>query len=168
MRSTLRKTLEEAKRDHNQGDKRTEELKHELAVIGEKIQQTLQKITKEAETSTDVAAEQHAKLKQAATLDILQTEMLRLAALYHRQVDVDTIQRFIREQRSIIGDSMEKSAKKPSLVSLDTQIGELHQTMQKERARVLQNARKDWIKFWISVTLGLTSLIISLYALFLR
>ncbi|PID31741.1 hypothetical protein CR970_04195 [Candidatus Saccharibacteria bacterium] len=167
LRSTLQKTLEEAKKDQNQGDKRTKELEHELTVIGKKIKQTLQKITAEAEASTDPEAERHAKLKQAATLDILQIEMLRLAALYHRQIDVDIIRRFIREQRSIIGGSMEETTKEPSLVSLDEQISELHKTMQKERARVRQNARKDWIKFWVSVIIGLTSLAISLYAIFM-
>ncbi len=60
---------------------------------------------------------------------------------------------------------MEVTTKKPSLVSLDTQISLLHETLTEERLRVRRNAQKDWAKFWISVTIGLISLGVSIYAL---
>ncbi len=165
LRSGLERVVSRAQHSKNKGELRTIELQNELKQIGQKIKDTLDKITKEAENSDDTAAAIRAQAKEAATLEILQVEMVRLAALYHRQSDVELIQRFVREQHDIIGTSMTATAKKPSLVSLDTQIGQLHETMAEERSRVRRNARKDWIKFWVSVTIGLVSLGISLYAL---
>ena len=168
LKSSLEQILDTAKKSKNQGDKRTEELRVELRDIHKRIKETLEKINREAETSTDAAAQLKAQSKQEATLEILQAEMVRLAALYHRQSDVEMIQHFIRDQRAIIGTSMEATARKPSLVSLDTRIGQLYEAMAEERANVRRNARKDWIKFWVSVTIGLFSLSISIYALAFR
>lgn len=168
LRPSLERILERAKNSTNRGDERTDELKRELRDIDKRIKKTLERITKEAESSDDRDALQHAQHKQTATFEILQTELVRLAALYHRQSDVELIQHFIREQRMVISDSMEATSRKPSLTSLDTQISELHNTLAEEHARVHRNARKDWIKFWVSVTIGLISLGISVYALTLR
>lgn len=168
LRTSLDKIVKRAKKSKKRGDERTAELHAELADIESRIKLTLEKISREAKTSTEVDAEYHAIAQQNATLDILQAEMVRLAALYHREIDVEAIQRFIKEQRAAIGTSMEAIAKKPSLVSLDTQIGKLHENMAEERARVRRNARKDWIKFWVSVAIGFVSLSVSIYALSVR
>lgn len=168
LRSSLERIVQRAKKSNKRGDERTAELHAELADIDKRIKTTLDKIHQEAETSTESDAEYRAQAQQAATLEILEAEMVRLAALYHRAIDVETIQHFIRDQHASIGSSMQAIANKPSLVSLDTQIGKLHETMAEERARVRQNARKDWIKFWVSVAIGIVSLSVSIYALSLR
>lgn len=165
LRPSLDMILQRAKNSEKRGSARTAELRVELRDIEKRIKSTLEEINQEEQSSSESDAEFRAQAKQAATLEILQTEMVRLAALYHREIDVDTIQHFIREQRAIISTSMEVTARKPSLLSLDTQIGQLHETMAEERARVRLNARKDWIKFWVSVTVGLLSLSVSIYAL---
>lgn len=168
LRTSLERIVQRAKKSNKRGSERTAELQNELIDIKKRIELTLEKIDREEQASTEADAEYRAQAQQAATLEILQAEMVRLAALYHREIDVETIQHFIREQRATIGASMEATARKPSLVSLDTQIGKLHETMAEERARVRQNARKDWLKFWISVTIGAISLSVSIYALSLR
>lgn len=168
LRPSLEHILERAQNSTNRGSERTDELKHELRDIDKRVKKTLDRITKEAESSTDRNADEHARAKQTATFEILETELVRLAALYHRQSDVEMIQHFIREQRMVISDSMEATTKKPSLVSLDNQISQLHDTLAEERVRVRRNAHKDWIKFWVSVSIGLISLGISVYALAFR
>lgn len=168
LRTSLERIVQRAKKSNKRGSERTAELQAELADIKKRIGLTLEKIDREEQASTEADAEYRAQAQQAATLEILQAEMVRLAALYHREIDVETIQHFIREQRATIGASMEAAARKPSLVSLDTQIGKLHETMAEERARVRRNARKDWIKFWVSVGIGVVSLSVSIYALSLR
>ncbi|HTK39412.1 MAG TPA: hypothetical protein VL362_00935 [Patescibacteria group bacterium] len=165
LRPALERTIERAKHNHDKGEERTRELMRELADIDKRIRITLEKISHEAKHSTTSDAILRAQAKEEATLEILQVEMVRLAALYHRQSDVDIIQHFIREEHSLIGASIEATSNNPSLVSLDSQISQLHETMAEERARVRQNAHKDWIKFWVSVTIGIFSLGVSVYAL---
>lgn len=165
LRRSFERVIDQAKRSTKSGEKRTAELESELRDISKQIKRTLKRINGEAKRSTDADADKRAQALQVDTLEILQTEMVRLAALHHRQSDVQQISHFIREQRGIIGASIEHGTDNPSLESLDSQISQLHATIAQERVSARRNLRRDWIKFWISILIGGTSLALGLYAL---
>lgn len=135
-------------------------------MIEKQIEQTLIDINEEVEN--DPSAEYSSKVtaKLERTTQLLTSELMRLSAIYHRQVDTARIRKFLNQQQEIIRTSMDDGA--DASLSLDDRVNDLHKLMATERQRVTKAEAMDRMKFTISLAIGLTSLCISIYALWIR
>jgi len=145
----------------------SKDLENELVRIEKRVNQTLRDINKEAKHDDSPDNEAKIQKKLDETTNILTGEMVQLTARYHRQKDIATIRSFLNRQRDAVHTSMRGPDDEGKLAtdSLNTRIDDLHDLMQIERKRITQAARKERLKFLVSVFLGATSLLIGMYAL---
>jgi hypothetical protein len=159
--------LVHTKKNTHSGVALSNDLKSELSRIEKRVAQTLRTINKEAETDDSPDNEVKIEKKLEQTTKLLTDEMVQLTALYHRQKDIALIRSFLNRQRDVIHASMRgpNDEGKMATGSLDTRIEDLHGLMQIERKRISQAARKERLKFLVSLLIGLTSLALGMYAL---
>lgn len=160
------RVLKHAKQNHHVGKARTADLEEELARIDKRVQATLTKINKEAEKSDTPDDDAKVTAKLERTTRLLTSEMMELSAIYHRQSDVDRIRRFLNKQQEIIDASMDGS--KEATGTLDGRISAMHKLMATERSRVAQTAHRERVKFFLSISIAVLSLSISVYALWFQ
>lgn len=167
LRSFLDAVLLRARKNTHHGDSRSKDLANDLLRIEARVQETLEAINKEAKHSDSPNDEARVLLKLDKTTQLLTNEMMQLAAVYHRQKDVTLIRRFLNEQHEIIRQSVahSDSTDDTNTKSLDGRIAELHRLMYDERERVGSATHRERVKFLLSITVGLLSLVISVYAL---
>lgn len=159
----LHALLRHARHDESNGDERTKKLEEDLQRIAGRVDETLVQINKEAEESDSPDSDARIRAKLERTMQILDEELMLLAAIYHRQKDVNKIKSFLGEQREIISQSMDGGEE--GTASLDNRIEELHKLMAAERLRIKRSARSERLKFMISLAIALASLSLSVYAL---
>lgn len=166
LRALFDQVVHRAKRNEHVGAARSADLEKELDRIAKRVHQTLVIINKEAEKdpSPEQVTKVTAKLEQ--TTELLTSELMRLSAMYHRQIDTARIRRFLSEQQEIVRTSMDDGEE--SSVTLDENVAQLHSMMADERRRVSRNEQKERAKFVISLSIALASLSLSIYALWLR
>lgn len=167
LRRQLNRLTHDATKTDVSGAERDKILDEELRRIGVQVKQALTRINKEVDKSKTLDEDALLQSKLEKTIDILTNELMQLAAAYHRQKDVVKIRQFLAEQREVISKAMggESAADRPKMASLDTRMEELHKLMSEERLRIKRASQKEALKFWVSVTIGLISLTISLIAL---
>ncbi len=162
----LNDVVNRAKRNTHRGAARSADLEKELSKIDSRVKQTLNRINKEASRDDSIESISRAAAKLEDTTNLLTSELMRLSAVYHRQIDTARIRRFLSEQQEIIRTSMDGGIE--SSLTLDGRVEELHKLMAEERARVSKAQRIERTKFVISVSIALISLAISIYALWLK
>lgn len=166
LRMFLNETVNRAKRNTHSGAARSADLEKELVDIGKRVEQTLERINKEAEKDVSPEASSRAAAKLERTTKLLTSELMRLSAIYHRQIDTARIRSFLSEQQEIVRTSMDDGAE--ASLTLDGRVAELHKLMAEERGRISKAERIERSKFLVSVSIALISLGISVYALWLR
>jgi len=156
-----------AKKNQHSGQALSKDLVAELVRIEKRVMQTLRTINKEFENDDTPGNEEKIQKKLDDTTNLLTGEMVQLTARYHRQKDIATIRSFLNRQRDAVHDSLRgpEDEGKSASHSLNNRIDDLHDLMQVERKRITQAARKERLKFLVSVLLGATSLLIGMYAL---
>lgn len=162
----LNDVINRAKRNTHKGAARSADLEKELVEIAKQVYQTLEQINKEAEMDTSIEASSKVASKLERTTQLLTSELMRLSAIYHRQIDTARIRSFLTEQQELIRTSMDDGTE--ASLTLDGRITELHKLMAEERARISKAVHVERNKFFISVSIALLSLALSIYALWFR
>lgn len=162
----LNDVVQRAKQNEHSGEARSRDLENELTEIAKRIDETLAEINKEAEADTLPESSGKVAAKLERTTKLLTSELMRLSAVYHRQIDTARIRKFLNQQQEIIRTSMDDG--EDASLSLDDRVTELHSLMAAERGRVSRAERRERTKFLVSLSVALVSLGISAYALWLR
>lgn len=161
----LKDSIDRAKHNTHTGATRSADLELELTAIAKQVDKTLDQINKEAEKDTSIEATTKVAAKLERTTQILTAELMRLSAIYHRQIDTARIRSFLSEQQELIKTSMDDGAE--ASLTLDGRITDLHRLMAEERARISKAELRERRKFIISLSIALLSLSISIYAVWL-
>ena len=170
LRDFLDKSVERAKHNTHTGDVRTHDLQVELERIGKRVKVTLARIKSEAGKSESPDDDAKALSRIEQTMEILTGELMMLSGVYHRQKDISAIRHFLNEQKDVVQKAMydDTAADADHAKSLDGRIVELHGMMSAERKRISRAGKTDQLKFYISISIAVISLSISIYALWLR
>lgn len=149
-------------------DEQTKRLEQELGRIAKDMQNIANDLTKQAESDDSPEAGEKVKNKIEHIIEKLTNEMVQLAGKFHRHKDIVTIEHFLEEQREMIQAVLTTEEETEKRQSLRERITELHKIMAEERRRVKQIGMRENLKFAVTLTIAVVSLLVSVYAVFIR